>query len=253
MNRIDTILRDHFRPEPEPEGFQQRILAGLKAEPGAGEALDPATVRGLLDRLAVEATARGVSEVRLGGGAARPAGAAARRFAERARVELQEYWEGRRTFFSVPVDLGGAPPFQLRVLDAAVRIPFGEFRSYSWVARAIGKPKAMRAVGTALGRNPVPFIVPCHRVLRSDGSLGGYGLGLPLKERLLDLETRTPPLEGCDSTHIVCRTGCSSGERMLPSSRVLFASLDDALSVGYRPCRACRPSGAAGAPSSGRT
>ncbi|MGH9750970.1 MAG: methylated-DNA--[protein]-cysteine S-methyltransferase [Candidatus Polarisedimenticolia bacterium] len=250
MSRIDAILRDHFRPEPEPEGFQQRILAGLRAGDGAGEPLDPETVRDLLARLAVEATAAGVSEVRLGGGAAHPAGIAARRFAAQARSELREYWEGRRAFFSVPVDLRAAPPFQLRVLDAAVRIPFGGFRSYAWVARTIGKPKAMRAVGTALGRNPVPFIVPCHRVLRSDGSLGGYGLGLPLKERLLDLEMRTPPLEGCDSTRIVCRTGCRSGERMLPSSRVLFASLDDALSVGYRPCRSCRPAGAAGAPPS---
>ena len=135
--------------------------------------------------------------------------------------------------------------FRSHVLNAAVGIPFGESRSYSWVASAIGHAKAVRAVGTALGRNPVPFIVPCHRVLRSDGSLGGYGLGLPLKRRLLDLEVRTPPLEGCDSTRIVCRTGCHAGGRMRASSRVLFASLEDALSVGYRACRVCRPAGAA--------
>jgi len=245
MNRIEEILHDHFRPEPEPAGLSDRIMAGLRALPGSGEPLEPGLVRSLLDRLAVEATAHGVSGVRLGGGPARPSGAAARRLAERARAELQEYWEGRRSFFSVPVDLGAGPPFQHRVLDAAVRIPFGESRSYSWVAGAIGHPKAVRAVGTALGRNPVPFIVPCHRVLRSDGSLGGYGLGLPLKRLLLDLEVRTPPLEGCASTHIVCRTGCRAGGRMRPDSRILFASLDDALSVGYRACRVCRPGGAA--------
>ena len=118
-------------------------------------------------------------------------------------------------------------------------------RSYSWIAQRIGKPRAVRAVGTALGRNPVPFIVPCHRVLRSDGSLGGYGFGLPMKRQLLDLERTTPVLEGCSSTHIVCRVGCAHGRHVKPENRVVFASVEDARSVGYRPCKVCRPSAAA--------
>jgi O-6-methylguanine DNA methyltransferase len=79
-------------------------------------------------------------------------------------------------------------PFQRAVLTAIQKIPFGETRSYGWVARAIGKPRASRAVGQALGANPIPIIIPCHRIIASDGSLGGYGGGLPLKRKLLTLE-----------------------------------------------------------------
>jgi O-6-methylguanine DNA methyltransferase len=120
----------------------------------------------------------------------------------------------------------------------------GEARSYTWIARRIGRPRAMRAVGSALARNPVPFIVPCHRVLRTDGGLGGYALGLPLKRRLLEFERGTPVLEGCATTGIVCRVGCAALRRARPDTRVVFATLADARSVGYRSCEACRPRGA---------
>ncbi len=102
--------------------------------------------------------------------------------------ELCAYAEGKCREFDLPVDLSGARPFQRAVLNAIAKIPFGETRSYGWVARAIGKPGAARAVGQALHTNPIPIIIPCHRVVASDGSLGGYGGGLPMKKRLLRLE-----------------------------------------------------------------
>jgi methylated-DNA-[protein]-cysteine S-methyltransferase len=104
------------------------------------------------------------------------------------RRELGSYGLGRRQSFTLPLDLHRAGPFQRGVLNAIRAIPFGETRSYAWVARAIGAPSATRAVGRALARNPIPIIIPCHRVIASDGSLGGYGGGLPLKRRLLELE-----------------------------------------------------------------
>jgi len=191
-------------------------------------------------RLAVHATARGVTLIRAGR-QPEPGSAAARRLVARARRELGEYLAGKRAFFSVPVDLSGVPAFQRKVLRAAAEIPFGRARPYAWVARRIGHPRAARAVGTALGRNPLPILVPCHRVLRGDGGLGGYLFGLGVKTRLLRLERGRPVLEGCRSTRIVCRVGCVHGRHMRPENRVVFASLRDARSAGYRPCRVCRP------------
>ena len=104
-----------------------------------------------------------------------------------AEKELREYFSGRRQKFTVKLDLDGTE-FQRTAWEAMRRIPFGSTISYGDQAKAIGKPKAFRAVGSANGRNPVPIIVPCHRVLASDGSLGGYSLGLSMKRRLLALE-----------------------------------------------------------------
>ncbi len=105
------------------------------------------------------------------------------------RNELTEYAEGKRREFTLPLDWSLVKPFQRAVLTAALKIPFGETRTYGWVARAIGKPRAARAVGRALATNPIPLILPCHRVVGSDGSLTGYGGGLPLKRRLLEMES----------------------------------------------------------------
>jgi O-6-methylguanine DNA methyltransferase len=101
--------------------------------------------------------------------------------------QVLEYLEGKRTDFDVPLDLRGTP-FQQAVWSALLAIPYGETRSYADVARSVGKPDAVRAVGTANGANPVPLIVPCHRVIQSGGKLGGYGGGLDLKRRLLAME-----------------------------------------------------------------
>ena len=103
------------------------------------------------------------------------------------RRELDEYFAGRLRVFSTPV-LPAGTPFQRQVWSELCRIPFGETISYLEVARRIGNPKAVRAVGLANGANPIAIIVPCHRVIGADGSLTGYGGGLPIKKALLALE-----------------------------------------------------------------
>jgi len=102
--------------------------------------------------------------------------------------QLREYFAGRRRRFDTTVDLAGQTPFQRQVLEAAARVPAGSVASYGDIARAIGRPTATRAVGAALGQNPVPIVVPCHRIIGSDGGLHGYGGGLDVKEKLLRLE-----------------------------------------------------------------
>jgi methylated-DNA-[protein]-cysteine S-methyltransferase len=101
-------------------------------------------------------------------------------------TQLDEYFAGERTEFDVPMELDGTP-FQCEVWTELTRIPYGETISYGELARRVGRPSAPRAVGQANGRNPIPVIVPCHRVLASNG-IGGYGGGLPLKRALLAVE-----------------------------------------------------------------
>lgn len=232
QDQLDRLLVDYFRPETVPASLGRKIAAAARES--------ETELTRLERRLAIEATSRGISLVRAGR-AGQPATVAARRLTEQAREEIHEYLRGQRAFFRVPVDLSAVPDFQRRVLEAARLIPFGEARPYAWIAARIGHPRAVRAVGTALGRNPVPLILPCHRVWRSDGGLGGYIFGARVKDRLAALERTTPVLEGCTSTRIVCRVGCIHGRHMRPDNRVIFASVEDARSVGYRPCKACRP------------
>jgi methylated-DNA-[protein]-cysteine S-methyltransferase len=104
-----------------------------------------------------------------------------------ARQQLTEYFAGARREFDLPLKLSGTE-FQLSVLHALQQIPYGETTSYSDIAERIGRPKAVRAVGAANGRNPIPIIVPCHRVIGSHGDLTGFGGGLDTKEALLRLE-----------------------------------------------------------------
>jgi methylated-DNA-[protein]-cysteine S-methyltransferase len=109
-------------------------------------------------------------------------------FIRKLAQQLRQYATGESVRWSVPVDLSSGTSFQQKVWRALTKIPRGETRPYRWVAQKIGKPKASRAVGAACGANPLPVIVPCHRVVASDGSLGGFGGGLPMKKRLLALE-----------------------------------------------------------------
>ena len=104
------------------------------------------------------------------------------------RRELDEYFEGRRHAFDLPIDLRGVTPFGELVLMELARIPFGETATYGALASRAGNPKAARAVGTIMNRNPVPIVLPCHRVIGADGSLVGYGGGLERKVALLTLE-----------------------------------------------------------------
>jgi methylated-DNA-[protein]-cysteine S-methyltransferase len=107
---------------------------------------------------------------------------------DEARRELDLYFEGKLTEFGLPLDWQLSKDFRRRALRAIDRIPYGRTRSYTEIARSAGNERAVRAAGTACGANPIPIVVPCHRVLRTSGALGGYGGGLPMKEALLELE-----------------------------------------------------------------
>lgn len=153
--------------------------------------------------VAAVANERGL--VRLTFGMSTPEHALAAAGAERAgaetgllaavRGELERYFEGERVALDLPVDLDGMTPFRRRVLLAARRIPYGDTRSYGWLAERAGRQGAARAVGQAMARNPVPLVIPCHRVVGTDGRLVGFGGGLGLKRRLLALES-PPQTEG---------------------------------------------------------
>ena len=148
--------------------------------------------------LYVAANARGVCRTRLGGEAddfLATLDPLARTVRDRHSLtaitaQLQEYFAGARRRFDLPLDMSRMRPFQRRVLQTALAIPAGTVWTYGQVARTIGNPRASRAVGAALGSNPIPVIIPCHRVIGSDGRLHGYGTGdgLPTKRWLLELE-----------------------------------------------------------------
>ncbi len=110
--------------------------------------------------------------------------------------ELDQYLAGRRRSFDTDFDLRGLTPFQLRVLRATSRLPYGEVATYAQIAKRAGNDRASRAAGAAVGANPIPIVVPCHRVIASDGTLGGYGGGLDVKRRLLALERGEIPSGG---------------------------------------------------------
>ncbi len=107
---------------------------------------------------------------------------------DEARRELELYFEGKLDRFDLPLDWQLSSGFRQRVLRAIDRIPYGQTRTYTEMARRAGNERAVRAAGTACGSNPIPLVVPCHRVLRTGGALGGYGGGLPMKQALLELE-----------------------------------------------------------------
>lgn len=234
IDREESALKSLLAPLAAPAGLADRVLRARR------EGREENLIR-LATCLDIAATPVGIARVRLGRGRVEATSRRAEALVERTREELAEYLAGVRSYLTVPVDLSGLPEFQRAVLSAAREIPFGEIRPYRWVAERIGRPRAVRAVGTALGRNPVPLIVPCHRVLRSDGGVGGYLFGTRIKDFLLELERTIPVLEGCTTTRIVCRVGCIRGRRMRPENRVVFASVTDARSIGYRPCKVCSP------------
>ncbi len=153
----------------------------------------------------------------------------------------------------LPVDLRSLTPFQASVLRKTSEIPRGEVRPYGWVAAEVGRPGAVRAVGSALARNPIPLVIPCHRVVRSDGQFGDYSLGeSENKPRLLGDEgldvdrlqgfaSRGIRYIGSDTTSIYCHPTCRHARRITDRHQVEFRTGRAATTAGYRACKDCRP------------
>jgi O-6-methylguanine DNA methyltransferase len=165
----------------------------------------------------------------------------------------EAHWVAAGKERKIPFDLESLSPFEQAVLRKALEIPRSEVRPYGWIAREIGRPKAVRAVGTALAKIPIPILIPCHRVIRSDGQIGNYALGGKRKkmeilasegvdavglERMAQSKTR---FWGSDTTRIFCNPTCRQARRIAGEHRVIFPSAREALAGGYRPCKLCRP------------
>lgn len=178
----------------------------------------------------------------------------------RALHELAEFFAGQRRTFSVALDLDSGPAFQRRAWAAVADVPYGETRAYTDIARAIGAPLAVRAVGAANGANPVAPFVPCHRIVGSDGRLTGYGPGLPLKQRLLVMEGAIPASQsdypawvervrrrigardwvlGIRATRTYCRPETPHPARLGLVPNRIFATAGEAEAAGFSLCAAC--------------
>jgi len=247
-------------------------LASLATAAPAGLADDILVETGLVDRMApftspigtlwVAWNGRGVSEVDMADDG--PAAVARHEARSGRRTRLASALPGRladaiarrlagQRRVRIPLDLRGRTGFEVAVWAKALEIPRGEVRPYGWIAAEIGRPKAVRAVGTALGHNPVPLIVPCHRVVRTDGTIGQYSLGGPANKwtilagegvdpaALEDAARRGERLLGSSTTRIVCWPTCRNARRIEARNRVPFRSLRDASAAGYRACKVCRP------------
>ncbi len=157
-----------------------------------------ASITSPLGRLYVSATEKGLCRLALDGpekifvqGLQDHYGIApihAREYFDETEKELTLYFHGELKKFNLPIDWSDISPFQKQVLGKLLKIPYGETTSYGEIARRMGNPLASRAVGTAIARNPIPIIIPCHRVIPADGSLGGYLWGPEIKKKLLQLE-----------------------------------------------------------------
>ena len=153
-----------------------------------------------------------------------------------------------------PVTLEGLTEFEQTVLQHLARIPTGEVRPYAWLAREVGRPKAIRAVGTVMARNPVPFLMPCHRLVPSTGGVGNYYYGPEMKWTLLEREgipredlanwkQRRVRFIGSRTTGIYCYPTCRDARRVQPQHRLEFNVAEEAVNSGCRPCKHCRPLG----------
>jgi methylated-DNA-[protein]-cysteine S-methyltransferase len=196
-NDIETALRGSAAPEP-PAGFRERLAQRAAAEGLLDVAY--ATVDSPLGPLLVATTPRGLVRVAYTdfrsedevlaeiAGKLSPRVLEAPERLDEERRELDEYFAGKRARFELPIDWSLTRGFAADVLRQTARIPFGKTSTYAEVAGKAGSPRAVRAAGNALGSNPMPVVVPCHRVLRTGGALGGYTGGPERKEFLLRLE-----------------------------------------------------------------
>lgn len=261
---------DPRQPHPSSRQFVRELRSLAEAEPPAG--LLPATLSALgladayfsLDSLlgpllvayndhGIAAVGRGEDrEAFVAGYTARcgrplrhmptPPTALSQAIAQRLRGERAE----------LRFDLRGLSEFERTTLLKATEIPRGEIRPYAWIAREIGRPGAVRAVGSALGRNPIPLLIPCHRIVRSDGLIGEYVFGNTMKRAVLSTEGLVPDeierqararirYHASDTTRIYCFPTCHNARRITAPHLVTFASDAAAQAAGYRPCQVCRP------------
>jgi methylated-DNA-[protein]-cysteine S-methyltransferase len=201
----DLTVDDPDRLTPPPLDSDAAAAAAARFAATAGADVSYAVIDSPVGRLVAAGTPRGLARLAYvddSGGLDAVLDALAARLSPRileapARLdsvarELDEYFAGRRTAFELPVDWALVAPFGRRVLRATAAIPFGATASYAEVAASAGSPRGSRAAGNALGSNPVPIVVPCHRVLRTGGALGGYTGGLHRKEALLRIEGVLP-------------------------------------------------------------
>ena len=258
MDLLEKDLRDLGRVRA-PEGFAERVLVAVGIMPRGADGY--AELETPLGPMFVAWNADGVSAVRLAGAAEDFerwfAGRVGRMavplpaLPDRLLGQVEDVVAGRSR--RIRFDLGHLRPFQRDVLGKTLEIPRGEVRTYAWVAREIGRPRAVRAVGTALGHNPVPVLIPCHRVIRSDGGLGEYSMGGPdLKRRILseegvepewleELAARGTRFIGSRTTQIFCVPTCRHARRIRLPNRVFLRDERDAREHGFRPCSRCRP------------
>ena len=249
-------MRATIREIREPEGLAEGVVVTWAG--GVRVLASPAGVR--VADIARWEPARTETPTDLGAITILAAGdAAAERHLRQALAELREFFAGERTAFTVALDPHGTDFYRAAWAEVA-RVPFGETRSYGEIARAIGAPAAVRAVGAANGANPVAPFVPCHRIVGSDGRLTGYGPGLPLKARLLAMEGAIPRSSddydrwatdlgaryggssivlGIRGTNQYCAPGCARSRAHWQTPARIFASASEAASADYAPCPAC--------------
>jgi len=247
--QLESLARDEM-----PIGVTEGVALGT----GLAHGYD--FYESAIGRVAVTFSPDGVSSVDIADGFER-------RFAERygrrlIRAEAPRDW-GRHipkaielgTPGELPVDLRTVTDFQETVLRTTATIPKGEVRPYGWVAREVHRPRAVRAVGSAVARNPIPLIIPCHRVVRTDGHIGNYSLGGPHnKVELLEHEGASPDwLEDLASRHVRVQANRETGVFCHPTCHVIrssptavvvdFHSSTEAEAAGHHPCQECRPGG----------
>jgi methylated-DNA-[protein]-cysteine S-methyltransferase len=189
VRELRLSLRDETFPEKHNEAPPQSSVASVENQaklPGNEylSFIESKFIPDLLGGVTIVGSAQGVRSIRFGQGENKPGP-----MVSKAESQLREYVGGTRTSFDLAWDIQGTP-FQLQVWHALAEIPYGETRSYADIARAVKKPKGAQAVGQANSRNPLLIIIPCHRVINSDGSLGGWGPGEDKKQQILDLERR---------------------------------------------------------------
>jgi O-6-methylguanine DNA methyltransferase len=257
MSTLTTDLK-RLGEVKAPAGFAERLLAHV----GMSDSYAPfETVLGTVyvawNRQGISSAARdasaGAFEARFRKEVGRPLAEAVPPPDLAAKIHDELSGKRRMRF-----DLRGLTPFEQAVLRKTYQIPRGEVRPYGWVAREIGRPAAVRAVGTALANNPIPYFIPCHRVVRTDGQIGNYGGGGPEAKRailtmegvrvnrLQELAKAGVRYQGVKTTKVFCYPTCHTGRHALDKNIVWLHDEASARAAGFRPCKVCRP-GARGA------